>query len=194
MNGHFALLFFIIGVVSSMLFNIDLSQYLDIPLILLLFLVGYDIASNVNLKEVKIYTLRATIVVFSTVIGSMIGGLIASTLLNMSLREGVAAALGMGWYTMTAPLLLEKIGSSAAFIGFASNFLREVISLLTYPHLSKVVGATPAIAMAGATSMDTTLPVISKYGGKENTIIALIHGSLVTMLAPILVQIALNIF
>ncbi|MBN2047332.1 MAG: LysO family transporter, partial [Anaerolineaceae bacterium] len=42
-------------------------------------------------------------------------------------------------------------------------------------------------ASAGATAMDTTLPVIQKHAGKEYTLIAVYSGVILSLSVPILI-------
>jgi uncharacterized membrane protein YbjE (DUF340 family) len=75
-----------------------------------------------------------------------------------------------------------------------SNILREIITLLATPILVLYFGKLAGIASGGATSMDTTLPVITRYSGKEWSIIAVFSGVVLTILVPFLVTFILKYF
>jgi uncharacterized membrane protein YbjE (DUF340 family) len=78
-------------------------------------------------------------------------------------------------------------------VALLSNIFREVATLLTTPILVRYFGKLAGIASGGATAMDTTLPVISRYSGKEYAIIALFSGIVLTILVPFLVTFILTV-
>ena len=64
---------------------------------------------------------------------------------------------------------------------------RELITVISIPLIAKYLNDYATIAPAGATSMDTTLPIISKYTKPEIVVIAFFNGALLSSLVPILV-------
>ena len=60
-------------------------------------------------------------------------------------------------------------------ISFLSNVFREVLTFLLVPVLAGRNVYT-AIAPAGATAMDTTLPLLSKYTDSKTAILAFVSG------------------
>ena len=56
------------------------------------------------------------------------------------------------------------------------------------PVLVKYFGKLAPIASGGATTSDTTLPVIMKYSGKEYVLGAVIQGIILTLLVPIIIS------
>jgi uncharacterized membrane protein YbjE (DUF340 family) len=65
--------------------------------------------------------------------------------------------------------------------------IREIITLMLAPLMVVFFSKLGPITAAGATSMDTTLPIITTVSGKDFAIIALVHGIILTMLVPLLV-------
>ena len=57
----------------------------------------------------------------------------------------------------------------------------------------KYFGKLAPIASGGATSMDTTLPVITKFTGTEYAIIAVFSGTVLTIIVPFLVTFILTV-
>ncbi len=53
--------------------------------------------------------------------------------------------------------------------------------------LVKLAGPLAPISSGGATSMDTTLPVITATSGKEFAILSIYHGFIVDLSVPFLV-------
>ncbi len=79
-------------------------------------------------------------------------------------------------------------------IALLANISREVITLLLAPLFARITGKLSPIASGGATSMDTTLPIIIKSSGKEYLIHSMIHGVILTILVPFLVSLAIQFF
>jgi uncharacterized membrane protein YbjE (DUF340 family) len=68
-------------------------------------------------------------------------------------------------------------------LGFVVNFLRELLTIVTIPLAVKIDRDAP-IASGGATTMDTTLPIIVRYCGSETLIVAFSSGFVLTIIAP----------
>jgi uncharacterized membrane protein YbjE (DUF340 family) len=62
------------------------------------------------------------------------------------------------------------------------------------PLLVKLFGRWGAVAVAGATAMDTSLPFIVKNAGREMAIAAFVSGVLLTVAMPVLVPLCYKIF
>ena len=69
-----------------------------------------------------------------------------------------------------------------------SNIVREVITLLGAPLMVRLFGPLAPISVGGATTMDTTLPILSRSCGKEFVIVSIFHGFIVDMSVPLLVS------
>jgi len=76
-------------------------------------------------------------------------------------------------------------------LGFAVNILREIIMFIMYPVLSKRM-PLEAICIGGATTANTTLPIITRFGGGEVALIAFIHGIIIALLIPIILPIIVH--
>ena len=68
-------------------------------------------------------------------------------------------------------------------LGFIVNFSRELLTILTISLSVKIDKYAP-IALGGATTMDTTLPVIVRYCGSNMLITAFSSGFALSLLAP----------
>ena len=73
-------------------------------------------------------------------------------------------------------------------IALMANIMREVMTLLFAPVICRVFGRLAPISAGGATSMDSTLPVIVSACGKEMAFISIFHGVLVDFSVPFLVS------
>jgi uncharacterized membrane protein YbjE (DUF340 family) len=95
----------------------------------------------------------------------------------------MAVTAGYGWYTLAGPLLAQSLGAEWGALGFAANFLRELITILGVPLMIRVDKLAP-VASGGATTMDTTLPVIVRYCGSDVLITAFSSGFILSLVAP----------
>ncbi|MEM3609082.1 MAG: lysine exporter LysO family protein [Candidatus Bathyarchaeia archaeon] len=164
------------GWVSDYLFNFSL--------LLLLFVMGFafgaDKQAAANLRKTG---WRIFIVPLSIAVGSILGGLVGGYILGINLVGSMAVSAGFGWYTLAGPLAGQLFGAEFGALGFATNFLRELFTILAIPLLVKA-GKYAPIASGGATAMDTTLPVIVRYCGSESLIIAFLSGFVLSLIAP----------
>ncbi len=120
----------------------------------------------------------------SAMTGDVIIGALVSYALGLPLTLTLAASLGSGWYSFTGPFL-SLISPSMGVIGFVANQLREDLTLALFPLLYRTVGEG-SVVMGGATTMDTTLGVITRYGGPEVGLEGMVQGVALTLLIPVL--------
>lgn len=175
----------------------EILQYtdyiIDIGLCLLLFFVGMDIGRNKDvLQKIKKMGLKVLLIPIAITIGSLFGSAIAGLLLGLPMNEAGAVGAGLGWYTLSSMMLVTYSAELSA-LAFISNVAREIIALLTIPLIAKYIGDLESIAPAGATSMDTSLPLISKSTNPETAIVSFINGVVLSSAVPILVSIVIKL-
>lgn len=171
--------------------HIDLVLY---ALYGLLFLVGIDIGSNPKawfaLKKIN---LRITLVPVSIIVGTLFGASLFSMLLSsVSFNDALAVGAGFGYYSLSSVIISQIRGESLGVVALLANLSREIITLILSPLLVKFFGKLAPIASGGATTMDTTLPAVAKFSGKDYVIIGLFSGVVLTFLVPILVPLILD--
>jgi len=190
--------FFIGGVLLSMysllpdiVLQNDFSSYV---LYILMFFVGISIGADKSaLRIVKSTKLKILLVPISIILGTLIGvGFSSIFLEDIKFKEALAVGAGFGYYSLSSIFITQLSGSVLGVIALLSNILREVITLLATPLLLKYFGKLAPIASGGATAMDTTLPIITKFVGKEYAIIAVFSGIILTILVPFLVTFILS--
>ena len=124
-------------------------------------------------------------------LGVLASGALAGYLLGLARGLdpylSAAAAAGSGWYSFTGPLLAEY-DAYLGLVAFVSNMGRELATIMLYPHLARCC-PLQGVAMGGATTMDSTLPVVARYGGPEAALLGLVQGLVVTLLVPIVVPV-----
>jgi uncharacterized membrane protein YbjE (DUF340 family) len=168
-------------VVPNMLIS---DQLFTVALISLLFVFGFSFALDKNAVE-KMRKTGLRIVAFPLLVaaGSLVGGLVAGFVLQISLGGAMAASSGYGWYTLSGPMMGELLGTKWGTLGFTVNFFREIITIVTIPLMVKLDRYAP-VASGGGTTMDTTLGVIVRYCGKDTLILAFSSGLVLSLIAP----------
>ena len=191
--------FFIFGIIVGLFLFVpeflsgnDLSNYV---LYVLMFFVGVQIGTDKNawgiIKKVKY---KILLVPLSVIIGTFIGVSIVSFFIeDIGLRNALAIGSGFGYYSLSSIFISKLAGSMMGVVALMSNIMREVITLLMTSVFVKYFGKLAPIASGGATSMDTTLPVITKFTGTEYAIIAVFSGTVLTIIVPFLVTFILTV-
>jgi len=160
---------------------------LTIGLCLLLFFVGIDIGKNKNVfQDIKRTGALFFIVPIGVAVGSLIGAIAVGYLLGYPLNESGAIGSGLGWYTLSS-IIIAPYSSELSVLAFLTNVMREVFAIALIPIIAKRIGFIEAIAPAGATAMDTTLPIISRNTSSDTAILSFSTGLILSTLVPILV-------
>ncbi|WP_054969215.1 lysine exporter LysO family protein [Alicyclobacillus ferrooxydans] len=130
----------------------------------------------------------------NAVFGSLLGGLLATVLVHGRLLDNLAAAAGLGWYSLAAVLVNQLSGPESGTIAFLSNVIREVLGFLAIPLLNRWMWTPGAIALGAATTMDTTLPLFRRAGASTAGVVyAFVNGVLVSALVPLLIPLVLKL-
>lgn len=160
---------------------------LDIGLCCLLFFVGIDIGRNKDtFKNIKALGFRVIMVPVAAIAGTLFGGVICSFILRINIFGSLAIASGLSWYTL-APIIITPYSSELGAIAFLSNVFREVMAFVSIPFIARNVGYLETIAVGGAISMDTGLPIITRNTSQEVVIISFISGIIMSLAVPVLV-------
>lgn len=165
-----------------------------IALYILMFLVGVGIgADKRSIEIISSSSIRFLFVPLITITGTYAGvSLLWLFLSGYNYFDLLAIGSGFGYYSLSSIYIAELRNESLGVIALLSNVMREIITLLFTPWMVKYFGKIAPISSGGATSMDTTLPIISKYSGNDYAIISLYHGTLLTILVPFLVSFLLS--
>ena len=167
------------GLVSDQLFMATL--------IVMLFVFGFMFGVDKDSIQ-KMRKAGAKILVFPVLValGSIVGGLVAGFLLQINAAGATAVGSAIGWYTLAGPVMKDMMGAQWGTLAFTANFFRELITLTAIPLLVKLDKYAP-IASGGGTTMDTTLPLIVRYSGKDTLITAFSNGLILSLMAPAMI-------
>ena len=160
--------FFVAGVILARwdvlpqeLLQQDFSMYV---LYGLMFLVGISIGSDRKAwAALKGQQLRIVLVPLATIVGTLAGSIGVSFLLtDIRLTDCLAIGSGFGYYSLSSIFITEYRGAELGTIALTTNIIREIITLLGAAVLVRCFGKLAPICSGGATTMDTTLPVITR--------------------------------
>ncbi|NJE06252.1 lysine exporter LysO family protein [Thermococcus sp. M36] len=188
----YVLVSLIAGIAVGHFYSPDFGNLYEIMLYLLILIIGIDLGQSFRLKEIKKLGKMAVKLPLGTLAGSLLGGLATSLLLGIEPRWGLAVSAGCGWYSLTGPLI-GQYSVVYGTLGFLANLTREIFTVLLYPLAIKKIPKELAVSIGGATTMDTTLPIMTKFGGSEVALIAFAHGFVLTALVPFVVPFILQL-
>jgi|LGOV01.1.fsa_nt_gb uncharacterized membrane protein YbjE (DUF340 family) len=187
------LLSIILGIFAGMTILPDaiaphMDTFTTIALNILILFVGIDIGMNKHIfKDVKKHGALLVLIPASIVLGSLIGSLLSGLFLDIDRNISMAIGAGYGWYSLSGILLTKLDSAEVGAISFITNVFREIFAIISIPFIAKYLNHTTAIAPAGAASMDSMLPLVSRYTSPEVVVISFFNGVVLSSLVPILV-------
>ena len=156
-------------------------------LYLLLFMVGMDMGKQGTfLSDVRTAGFQVLLVPVAVCLGTLVCAAAAGLFLPLGVKDSMAAASGMGWYSL-APTLLAPYSLSVSAVAFLSNVMREIFSIIAIPFVAKYVGYVECASLPGAAAMDTVLPVVVGATHERITIYSFTSGVVLSLAVPILV-------
>lgn len=185
--------FFIAGIIVGVLHLLppmsSLGNISLVTLYALIFLVGFMIGNDAEIfKKFKRLNRLYMLLPLMTIVGTLAGCAITTLLLpHRSLSECLAVGSGMGYYSLSSVLITQYKGAELGTVALLANIVREVITLLGAPLMVRWFGKLAPISVGGATTMDTTLPIITRACGKDLVIVSIFHGFIVDFSVPLLV-------
>ncbi len=183
-----------VGATLEMRIIDQLVDYREYILYILMFSVGISIGLHEGfINKLKEYHVKIFLIPFGIILGSLIGGVMCSFALGHSMQDSLAIASGLGWYSLAGVSITNLAGATVGSIAFLSNLLREIFSFILIPFLAKYLNDFTCIAPAGATSEDTTLPILIKYTNPTTAVLAVFNGVVCSAAVPILITIIYSI-
>ena len=186
--------FFILGIMCGLMHWLpDLNAYGNVSyltLCALLFCVGITVGNNTTIIDTfRQLDRRLILLPLMTIVGTLAATAIASLALpHRSLTDCLAVGSGFGYYSLSSIFITQYRGPELGTIALLANIIREVFTLLGAPLLVRYFGPLSPISCGGATTMDTTLPIITRTSGEDFVILSLFHGFLVDFSVPFLVM------
>lgn len=185
--------FFVLGILGGLadimpqaVIDSEVSYY---ALCLLMFCVGISIGhDDTILKSFRRVNPRMMLLPLMTIVGTLAGVAAASLMLShRGLTDCLAIGSGFGYYSLSSIFITQYRGPELGTIALLANICREILTLLCAPLLARYFGKLAPISVGGATSMDTTLPIITRASGEDMIIVSIFHGCCVDFTVPFLV-------
>ena len=157
-------------------------------LCILMAMVGMSVGGNPELvSSIRSMNPRIALLPIATILGTYAGCIIVNLFLGHSIADVLAIGSGFGYYSLSSVLISSSRGPHLGSIALISNIIREVFTLLCAPVLARIAGPLAPISSGGATTADTTLPIISSCCGDKFVLISIFHGFAVDFTVPFLV-------
>jgi len=194
-NSLYITAFFLTGILAGSSGFVPEEMPVDLIILGILYvlmgLIGFSFGSDPRLPVIlRSISLKMLLVPVTTITGTFLGIIVFNLFFpHFGLRDSLAISAGFGYYSLSSVLIEQFSGGEMATIALLANVAREIITLLLAPVISRYFGKLAPIASAGATSMDTTLPVIIKSSGMEYMLISLTHGILLTVMVPFIISV-----
>lgn len=192
--------FFVLGTLCGVSHLIPIDIVMDsrisfYALCALMFSVGLSVGNDPQtLKNFRSLNPRLVFLPIMTILGTLAGSAAVSLILtHRSLTDCLAVGSGFGYYSLSSIFITEYKGAELGTIALLANISREILTLLVAPLLVRWFGNLAPISAGGATTMDTTLPIITRTAGQQFVVISIFHGFVVDFSVPFLVTLFCSI-
>lgn len=185
--------FFVLGILTGVChllpFDVSGTDFSFYALCALMCCVGFTIGSDPQtLTRFRALNPLLALLPLMTILGTLAASALAGLLLpHRTVAETMAIGSGFGYYSLSSIFITEYKGAELGTLALLTNISRELITLLCAPLLVRWFGLLAPVSAGGATTMDTTLPVITRYSGKDLVPLSLFHGFVVDFSVPFLV-------
>ena len=164
----------------------------DLPMIILsvmVVLVSLGLGAGDNLHYMlRTFNWRMLLLPLCTIVGTLLFSALGVLVLRgFSLTDCLAVGSGFGYYSLSSIFITEYKGAELGTIALLANISREILTLLAAPLLVRWFGNLAPISAGGATTMDTTLPIITRTAGQQFVVVSIFHGFVVDFSVPFLV-------
>lgn len=191
--------FFVLGALCGVYhlipYDFTQSKLSFYALYALMFSVGVSVGNDPQtLRNFRSLNPRLIFLPVMTILGTLAGCAVVSLFLShRSVTDCMAVGAGFGYYSLSSIFITEYKGPELGTIALLSNITREIITLLFAPLLVRWFGNLAPISAGGATTMDTTLPIITRYSGQSFVVVSIFHGFVVDFSVPFLVTLFCSI-
>ena len=164
----------------------------DLPMIILsvmVVLVGLGLGAGDNLHYMlRTFNWRMLLLPLCTIVGTLLFSALGVLVLRgFSLTDCLAVGSGFGYYSLSSIFIADLRGPELATIALLCNVMREIFTLLAAPLVARWCGPLAAVSIGGATTFDTTLPVITQAAGRPYAVVSIFHGCALDFSVPFLV-------
>lgn len=160
-----------------------------VVLYLLMYCVGITLGHDETLaRRVRRLDPRLALLPLATAVGTLAGAALVTPLLGVwSVTDSLAVGAGFGYYSLSSIFIADMRGPELATVALLCNVMRELFTLLAAPLVARWAGPLAAVSIGGATTFDTTLPVITRAAGAPYAVVSIFHGCVLDFSVPFLV-------
>lgn len=187
--------FFAVGCLAGLWTEPDMqgSSLSTWVLYALMFCVGVTLGNDRTLAgRVRRLDRRLALLPVATAVGTLGGAALAAPFFGAdsavtSAADSLAVGAGFGYYSLSSIFIADLRGAELATVALLCNILRELFTLLAAPLVAQWFGPLAAVSIGGATTFDTTLPVITRAAGRPYAVVSIFHGCVMDFSVPFLV-------
>ena len=185
--------FFVAGCVAGLFalvpFDVAGARVSTYVLYALMFCVGVTLGHDETLAgRVRRLDPRLALLPVMTAVGTLAGAALAPPLLPpLAVTDTLAVGSGFGYYSLSSIFIADFRGAELGTVALLCNVMREIFTLLAAPLVARWCGPLAAVSIGGATTFDTTLPVITQAAGKPYAVVSIFHGCTLDFSVPFLV-------
>jgi len=180
-----AIVAFIVGVMISYYTHFSLNSLglsSNSVLYVMLFCVGVDL---VGFRFGRV-TRQCASVPVAAILGYILAAGVFSLLTSFSWQQSLMLGSGLGWFSLSGPMIHQLAGAQMGAIAFMTDFLRELLSIVFLYFLGRRQPLA-AVGLSGAAAMDSALPFIKQNCDAYYIPYAIFSGLLLTLAAPFLI-------
>ena len=176
------------GLFSALPFDVAGSRLSTYVLYALMFCVGITLGSDTALAgRVRRLDPRLALLPVMTAVGTLAGAALSTLLLPpLTAGDTMAVGAGFGYYSLSSIFIADFRGAELGTVALLCNVMRELFTLLAAPLVARWFGPLAAVSIGGATTFDTTLPIITQSAGKPYAVVSIFHGCVLDFSVPFL--------
>ena len=177
------------GLFSALPFDVAGSRLSTYVFYALMFCVGITLGSDTALAgRVRRLDPRLALLPVMTAVGTLAGAALSTLLLPpLTAGDTMAVGAGFGYYSLSSIFIADFRGAELGTVALLCNVMRELFTLLAAPLVARWFGPLAAVSIGGATTFDTTLPIITQSAGKPYAVVSVFHGCVLDFSVPFLV-------
>ena len=185
--------FFVAGCVAGLFalvpFDVAGARVSTYVLYALMFCVGVTLGHDETLAgRVRRLDPRLALLPVMTDVGTLAGAALSTLLLPpLTAGDTMAVGAGFGYYSLSSIFIADFRGAELGTVALLCNVMRELFTLLAAPLVARWFGPLAAVSIGGATTFDTTLPIITQSAGKPYAVVSVFHGCVLDFSVPFLV-------
>ena len=136
------------------------------------------------ISEDAVSALKELLLPLATTVGTFAGAALASITLAYSLSECLAVGSGFAYYSLSSIFITQYKGAELGTVALLANIMRELATLLFTPLMVRWISPLAAISCGGASTMDSPLPVITRFAGRQWVFVSIVHAMILDFSVP----------